>query len=372
LAYDTATQQVQLLSVNSNREVATLTHPGRFVQSIDLQFSGNGRRLISVRSESVRVWDLAGTRERLTFSGHGAGTDAVAFHPSEQVLASAGKDRRLILWDSKTGAELHTFSDIDSPLQSAAFSPDGRWIAAGGGRELILWDVQTRKRAAVPDHPLSNVYVVAFDPTGRYFAALGTGLAVWRIERSDDVLDLSDEPILTKQTEWSEHAQFLDQTTLAWVNNVISVHITQLETGREWPLKAKLFSGWHALAAIPGGKNLAFISDAGVPEVWDVVANERKFQLPVPQRVSAYHVALDPSGRWLAAQLDARRLAVWDLEARQIEFMFREERSPIISLAWNADARQLAVGLADGGLAIWNLDEVESALRSFPSAKPTH
>ena len=51
--------------------------------------------------------------------------------------------------------------------------------------------------------------------------------------------------------------------------------------------------------------------------------------------------------------------------AGSVAFTFREERSSIWSLAWGRDARRLAVGLSDGGLVVWDLDEVRTRLTTI-------
>jgi WD40 repeat protein len=43
-------------------------------------------------------------------------------------------------------------------------------------------------------------------------------------------------------------------------------------------------------------------------------------------------------------------------------FGLREERSPVWSHAWSPDERRLALGLADGGLCVWDLQVVLSRL----------
>jgi WD40 repeat protein len=46
------------------------------------------------------------------------------------------------------------------------------------------------------------------------------------------------------------------------------------------------------------------------------------------------------------------------------------ETGDVWSLAWSPDGRRLAVGLSDGGLAVWDLDEVRARLAEFGLAVP--
>ncbi len=81
-----------------------------------------------------------------------------------------------------------------------------------------------------------------------------------------------------------------------------------------------------------------------------------------PGTFEGFHIAVSPDGRWLAAEATPSSVAIVDLERGEIVFTFREERSPIWSLAWSPDARRLAVGLSDGGLVVWDFERVRALL----------
>ncbi|KIJ57845.1 hypothetical protein HYDPIDRAFT_103745, partial [Hydnomerulius pinastri MD-312] len=136
-----------------------------------LSISFDGKRLASAAYGSIKVWDCVEWEVILDLSGHSQWVHCVMFSPDAKLLASAGSNGELFLWDSETGEKLRIMTGLDStsPVRAVAFSPDGRKLAScSDDATLRIWDVHTAEMIAGPlkTHP----YCLVFSPDGRTIA----------------------------------------------------------------------------------------------------------------------------------------------------------------------------------------------------------
>jgi WD40 repeat protein len=117
----------------------------------------------------------------------------------------------------------------------------------------------------------------------------------------------------------------------------------------------------------PSGRLLTFVRPARALGRWDW---DKGAAAPDPG-LPACQWAPAPGGRWAATASPDRAVAVCDLDAGKRVLELPPEESDVWSLAWSPDGRRLAVGLSDGVVAVWDLEEVRARLAEFGIAVPS-
>ncbi|HLZ41768.1 MAG TPA: caspase family protein [Candidatus Sulfotelmatobacter sp.] len=142
-----------------------LAQPG-FGNTTALSFSGNGAA-VAVGSEdgNVGIRDLASHSFLQTTKAHAGSVAAVAFSPSGQLVASAGADHLVKIWNLSSGKAI-SLEGHSGPVFCVAFSHDGSTLASGGAdSRIILWDPKTGNKLQTIGTNVSSINALAFSPT---------------------------------------------------------------------------------------------------------------------------------------------------------------------------------------------------------------
>ncbi len=81
----------------------------------------------------------------------------LAWSPDSKLLASAGRERVVRVWDAASGEELQKFEGFEGSVKSVAFSPNGQMLATGANDEtipydknILIWDISLCNRPPDP------------------------------------------------------------------------------------------------------------------------------------------------------------------------------------------------------------------------------
>jgi ribosome assembly protein 4 len=150
-----------------------------------LATSGGVERLVSVSDDmTMFLFEPANSTKAVQrMVGHQKAINHVTFSADGVLIASAGFDNHVKLWQAKDGKFLNTLRGHVGPVFQTAFSPDSRLlVSASADTTLKAWNVRTGKIAEnLPGHQ-DRVFAVDWSPDGERVGSGGEDKAVriWR------------------------------------------------------------------------------------------------------------------------------------------------------------------------------------------------
>lgn len=173
----------RLWDVATGTLMRTFSMPGTLIRSVAV--SANGMYLASGDSGGiVRLWDAANGRQLRAFELNAGAVTSLAFSPATGELLVSWADGFLRIFDPATG-ELKLDSITPAAfLETAAFSPDGRFILGGEGWPSFtarLWDARDGKELRVFDGHAAPVTSVAFNASGTSILTGSDIVRLWSI-----------------------------------------------------------------------------------------------------------------------------------------------------------------------------------------------
>jgi WD40 repeat protein len=370
VVWDRATRKVLYGNTGPENPLTVLRPP-----KTPVAFSPDSRLVVFTRGDQIVVVDCRAGTEVRRFEGHTKEVVRLVFSPDSRLLASAGEDKVLHLWEwasgkarcrlkasggpctFSTGSRLLAYEDDKGLIQiwdssfnrcvrtlpglltgamDLCFSPDDRVLAACGEDSLVFrWDVATGKRLGPEDGHTAEIRGLSASPDQRSLATCGVDgtCRVWDLATGKETACLQGHHWKVHSVAWSP-----DGTRLASTGRDHTIRLW--DVARKQPLAVlKTEDELAFVAFLKGGAKMITLGNE--VRVWLTATGK---EIPVPKVVGAYHFfprASIADGTLFAWMIDGG-LALWDAVADKQPRTIPLAATPE-GLAISPDAKWIAV-----------------------------
>ena len=249
--------------------------------------------------------------ERRTLTGHRGDVHHVEFSPRGDLLASAGKNGTVRLWNTTTWQQVRTIPASLTEVNVAAFSPDGQTLATVDDEgKLKLWDTTTGDLQLEKLAHNGEAVIARFTSDGKTVITGG---------RKDGFIKL-----------WDRRTGFMRDS---------------FQAGR--------FVGLENAAISPDGSILATVGSQTI-KLWRL--SDRTLIATLGSGVGAQGVAFSHDGAKLATVDEGDRLVrLWDITTGRLQREFTGHADGVFAVAFATDDRTLISAGADATIRFWDV-----------------
>lgn len=320
------------------------------------------------------IWDVAWQKPAMLLGGHTKGVNSVDWSPDESKLATASLDGTARIWNAQTGQVLQILQGHQGRVNLAFWSPDGNQLATAGEDGTVrIWEPSSGKLINSISTNLGTVWSLAWAPNGK---RLVTGhsdgsLRIWEVESGKLLETLRGHQGIVSDLKWSPVDDRLasgDGSGFARIWNAAfstawRVFPPQAARGGDWSVQGASWSRDSRFLTMAGG-DVVGATEPPAFSLWDVQANKLTMENlgnKLNYRGMEAHFSPDNKailylGFTLFPDFSGLRTAyVFDASSAEIIRTFTPGGDILVrSSAWSPDGSQVATGLTNNQIIIWD------------------
>lgn len=371
-----------------------------------LTFTPDGKRLISGTGQGkLRLRETKTGRFIQYISQSSGATDHVEFSPSGDKFLGVGFARDVKIWkytatDQQVKIEL--LKSLDQPikrLNGAAFSPDGKTVAAGGfGRNIWLWDVESGELLRVLKGHKGGISGLTFYPDSSRLVSTGYlgELKIWTLKQSQQAFTIPNANIHGLEYTDNEtlfvwmvrgstivvgnvtnpktmkalkgHTEIPNEVACHRKSQLVASSSPRDQTLRLWNVKTgkQLFlldkGTFTALAFSSDGRSLATGTRERSVKLWDTSTGKVTLTIPNAIHTRIRELAFSPDGKYIVIGDINGSISVRDCQTGK-EFRRLTDHGKVVeTIRFNSDGSLMALGMGEGTIKIWKWQTDEKPL----------
>ncbi|MGA7935929.1 MAG: pentapeptide repeat-containing protein, partial [Kovacikia sp.] len=355
LVSSSADQTIKLMDLQTDECQLTLVGHQGIIRSIAL--SPNSQTLASASMDhTIKLWNIQ-TGECLKTLEDSAAIYSVTFVPRDRegreqedrengkdpqasspppLLASAGDDGTVKLWDTTTGECIQVLAGHGDRIWSLAASQTGKILVSGSDDKTVkIWDVDTGQCLKTLQGHQNRIWSVALSPDGQILASGSNDrtLRLWNIGSGQCLRVFQGYDNCTLPIVFWEHPDLQTE-------------------GRE----PKAEASEQSLPSPPAAQPflLTFSADQ-VVRLWDLQTNQCLKAIPLPTK-AAMQAALSPDGKILAGGSLDHTIRLCDVNSGSCLKTLKGHTAWVRTVVFSPNSTLLASASGDQTVKLWQVD----------------
>jgi hypothetical protein len=338
------------------------TKDGKAVREELVSIDRGDKQVVKISLEQGGEPPAQGETRR--FVGHTEPVQSVAFSPDGRHVLTGSWDQTARWWSVETGQEVRRFDVAHvgelNGIQCVAVSPDGhRAIAGSVGGIVWLWDVETgrvlgRTRHATAEYYGANSVVFTRDGKQALVANFDGFVQVWNVDPWTESRQFQDSAALWS-IDVSPDGGFAITAGTSVKDSATFVGVRRFENQMEvQPLEPHAGGIWRATISPDSRSILTAGSDATVRLV--DVQNGQEVRRFTGHTDEVRDVAFSTDGRLAVSGSHDGTVRLWDVESGKESHRFMT-RGQVYCVGISPDKRYAISGGADGIVRLWGLTQ---------------
>jgi WD40 repeat protein/transcriptional regulator with XRE-family HTH domain len=302
----------------------------------------------------IQIWDVATGAEFMQLLGHQGAVRILQYAADGSFLASLSDDNTVRIWDMPGGALRHQFELPPATREEVtlALSPDGQCLLVGGEYpEAYIWDLKSGELLHTLPIRTRLARWLTFVSDHLHCLIVSTrGIQIWD-------LVTGQEHVILEQTPFGR-AVLLQQAQplLLAAATGTSLQIWNLTTETQIVMADEHSEPIEALAAAHNGRMIATVSNDGTSRIWDAKTGEelRRF---VAHGNLIWSVAFSPNDDLLVTGGTDGVACLWDVTGTLRQTAMIKHTAPIHAIAYLPDGKTILTASGDRLLRAWDVEQ---------------
>ncbi len=351
------------------QQISTECESGNPIRMVQLLKETNSNEFKRFQGFEWGYWNRFCHQELMTFKAHSDVVNSATYSPDGKFILTNSNDTTAKVWDASNYKLILTLRGHTGKIHSAAYKHDGnRIITAGGDRTIRLWDAKTGNELLKFSASTDVIKIAIPSPDGKLIALgdVDSNVSVW-----DAITGEPIETLATLKSKITDLSFSPDGKNLAVSSDSPIASVWSLGS------RTKLFDlkghkdRINSIAYSHDGKRIVTGSWDGAVKVWDAFSGVQILSFQAHSK-SVWSATFSPDGTKIATSSADNTAKIFDASSGRELITFRGHSNDVNSITFSSDGKSVLTASDDSTVKLWRVDKIDEIDRpAIPARTPT-